>query len=622
MISGACRRAMIGSFRSTVDLMEKIAEPELVDPRLRPGSVLLDEGRQLARLHQLGASRFMTEAGVTSEAEYKRRAMDTGRMMLHADLGFRSVRQTLAAVGEVYDTVDAAGGRVDRFGISLDWTMGYPPERRSALTPQNGLVLTSPEDFASLTAVSAAALHFGDFMLGFPGAVSNVSAAIEAGATSIGNLGQYFTFRLPDWDSDVATTEATVVALGLIAAQPVPVLVHSDLDDGLSGRFHDMACALGMAMVEKYLVEDLIGASLTFSYGRYQSDPLMRAALHAALATVSDTPGAMLLANRSAHSDDTAGRTAALANCLLSDLTSLGRRHSGHAISPAPMSGIPGSRVDAITEAHCFATRLADYAPAYLKLIDPAPIRVIADRLVDGGKRFAASVLEGLAQRGVDTRDPAEMLLALRRLGARRLEAMWGPGEGELDHRLPLVPAEWAAELDLLAESWASAAKARGAMVSLVSQSRRLRIVVTTTSANECGKYLIERAMTLLGIDIVDGGGCADAEDLVTHAKAMRADGLAVTADPHSAADFCQAVMAALNRRDMKIPLLVGGDMANSSSDAAGEQAVDINAIHRAGAIYCVNLDGLMLALERCVRTSHTDRSFDTPRSGSSMPAA
>lgn len=86
-----------------------------------------------------------------------------------------------------------------------------------------------------------AAPYFGDFMLGLPGAVENTRAALAAGVTTIGNLSQHFTFRLPDWDYGVATTEATVTALGLIAAQPVKVLVHSNLDDGFAGLFADGA---------------------------------------------------------------------------------------------------------------------------------------------------------------------------------------------------------------------------------------------------------------------------------------------------------------------------------------------------------------------------------------------
>ena len=76
--------------------------------------------------------------------------------------------------------------------------------------------------------------RFGDFIMGFPAAVENTCAALAAGATAIGNLGQYFTFRLPNWDDDVATTTATVTALALLAAQEEEVLVHSNLDDGFA----------------------------------------------------------------------------------------------------------------------------------------------------------------------------------------------------------------------------------------------------------------------------------------------------------------------------------------------------------------------------------------------------
>ena len=37
------------------------------------------------------------------------------------------------------------------------------------------------------------------------------------------------------------------------------MLVHSNLDDGFAGLFADVSSALGMALVEKYIVEDLIG---------------------------------------------------------------------------------------------------------------------------------------------------------------------------------------------------------------------------------------------------------------------------------------------------------------------------------------------------------------------------
>ena len=131
--------------------------------------------------------------------------------MQHAHIGFRSLERTLEAMAEVHRRcAELKDVTVDRFGITLDWSMGYPEAMRADAPRGTGIVLTGPGDFRRITEAVPAATHFGDFMLGLPGALENTKAALEAGATALGNLGQYFTFRLPGWDDDVATTEATV----------------------------------------------------------------------------------------------------------------------------------------------------------------------------------------------------------------------------------------------------------------------------------------------------------------------------------------------------------------------------------------------------------------------------
>ena len=148
-------------------------------------------------------------------------------------------------------------------------------------------------------------------------------AALAAGATAIGNLGQYFTFRLPYWDDDVATTEATLVALGLIAAQDVEVLVHSNLDDGFAGLFADVSSALGMVLVEKYIVEDLIGGRVSHCYGHHFTSPLIRLAFHQALTKVSDTIGTMIFGSTVSYRSTPAANYASLASYLQADVWAL-----------------------------------------------------------------------------------------------------------------------------------------------------------------------------------------------------------------------------------------------------------------------------------------------------------
>lgn len=564
-------------------------EPALIDPALTPGRDLLAEGCAMARDWRLGSCRFLEAEGVASEAGYKRRAMAEGRIMQHAHIGFRSVERTVAAMAELHAAAARHGARIDRFGVTLDWTMGYPPARRDKAARGTGIVLRGPEDFARITNASPAAAHFGDFMLGLPGALENTRAAIAAGATAIGNLGQYFTFRLPYWDDDVATTEATVRALGLIAAQEAEILVHSNLDDGFAGLFLDMASALGMVLIEKHIVEDLIGARAAFCFGHHFSAPLTRAGFHAALARVTDTPGSMIFGNTVSYRSEAAGNYASLASYLLADLLALGRRHTGHAINPVPVTEnlrIPD--VDEILDAQLFAARLAETAPGQAELVDFARVDAVADRLVEGGRAFAARALAGLAARGVDTADPAALMLAIRRLGAKRMESLWGVAAAE-EGRAPLVPADWARELDHMARDWAARhADARPRLAGL-------RVALGTTDVHEHGAYLVRGALERLGVQVIDAGVSVDAEALVAAALDAGADAVAVSTYNGVGLRYARAVLAELGRRGAVLPVLIGGKLNEIPADSNSGLPVDVTEeIRAAGACPCHSLDDML----------------------------
>ena len=420
----------------------------LIEQKMRSSEDLLSDGSSLAKNCRLGSSLFLKQNNISSEAEFKRIQVKKGQMMQHAHIGFRNLDKTISAMKEIYEVAITEGFSISRYGITLDWTMGYPPDQRNKGQKGTGIVLYEPDDFARISNATPAATHFGDFMLGLPGSLHNTKSAIAAGVTSIGNLGQYFTFRLPYWDDDVATTEATVTALGLIAAQKEEILVHSNLDDGFVGMFRDMSSALGMVIIEKYIVEDLIGANISFCFGHHYSEPLRRAAFHAALAQVSNSPGTMIFGNTVSYKNVAAANYASLANYLLTDILSLGRFHTGHAINPVPVTeNIRIPDVDEIIDAQRFAARLVEHAPKHSKVIDCSTINSIAKLIVEGGQLFAQRALKGLEELGVNIFDPAALMLAIRRIGARKMEEMFAA-------RDPFVEADWARELDEMATYW------------------------------------------------------------------------------------------------------------------------------------------------------------------------
>lgn len=583
---------------------KKSRDDILGDLVMRPGSEILDEGRALARDIKLGPSAFLSATGYPSEVAAKREAIKDRRITQHAHIGFRSVARTVEAVRQVYELAAKEGATVDRFGITLDWSMGYPAAHRKGKPKGTGIVLTGADDMVRITRAAPAAAHFGDFMLGLPAALENTKAAIAAGVTSIGNIGQYFTFRLPFWDDEVATTEATVAALGLIAAQEAEILVHSNLDDGFAALFEDMASSIGMVLIEKYIVEDLIGVPLAHCYGHHFSDPVTRHAFHAALAKVTNTPGSMIFGNTTSYRSTPAGNYASLAAYLMTDILGQKRFPTGHAINPVPVTEnqrIPD--VEEIVDAQVFAHRLRAHCDAYEGIFNWDESDAISAKLVAAGEVFAQNVLTGLEQRGIDIKDPAELMLALRRIGPRKLELEFGVGEiDDMEpRRQPLVRASWLQELDEMSQDWLAKHQTKGGLKPI----GRMRMCLATTDVHEHGKHLVEQVLSLLGVEIIEGGVSVDPEVLVNVAVAEKADAIAVSTYNGVALSYCADLLEQMKKKGVALPVVVGGKLNQVPEDSNTGLPVDVtDDLRNLGVTPCHDLDDLLSALRSLTQTT------------------
>ncbi|MBT6510861.1 MAG: hypothetical protein HOL02_10505, partial [Rhodospirillaceae bacterium] len=555
-----------------------------------PGSTLLDEGRALAKDWQVGPSAFLDHVGERSEAAFKRRCAGENRIMRHGQIGFRDFEKSRRCYHEIWETCDKAGARVDRYGITLDWAMGYPLDMRTG--PRGtGMWLESPEQCVALTAAAPVAPHFGDWALGFPAAVTNTCWALAAGSTSIGNLGQLFTFRLPGWDDDVTSVAETVKALGLIAAQPVEVLVHSNLDDGFSATFTDLSSCLGAALIERHIVETLIGGSMAHCYGHHFSEPVARMAFHFALADGATTPGSMVYGNTTAYRGDEAQNYASLAGYLLTDILGQMAMPTGHAINPVPVTEnerIPD--IDEVVAAQLFADRLIEQAEGLAPLCDVETAKAQAAVILEGAHAFRDAVLKGLEERGYDIACPFELFLALRRIGARQLEKAFGasapvvvsPVKQELD-------AMAARRLDVVPDDQRETIRAAG-----------LRALVATSDVHEHGKSLLETMCGDLGVEALDGGVSVDPDNLAATAIASGCDMVCISTYNGVALRYVSEVLDELRQQGVVIPVLIGGRL-NQIPDASNTSLpVDVaDRIVGLGAEVCRDAADLVPALLR-----------------------
>ncbi len=578
-----------------------------MDPSLRRETVLagcgaldagaaVEEGRALARQVAVGRCPFLDHHGVACEADFKRRAMAAGRITLHAQIGFRDPAKSRRAWAEIHHALDRAGHAVDRYGICLDWSMGYPAADRGELGRGTGMILATAEDFALLAAEAPVAPHFGDFVIGLPAALENTVAALGAGATIVGNLGQYFTFRMPRWDDDVGTTEATVAAMALVGAQPVECLVHSNLDDGFAALFTDLSCSLGAVLIERYIVEELIGARVTHCYGNTFNDGTKRLAFLLALARVSDAPGSMVYGNTTSYGGNEDENWANLATYFLVDVFGQRLTPTGHALNPVPVTEakrIPD--IDEVIAAHLAANRLIERAERLAPLFDAAAAAAMADEIVAGGRRFRDTVLAGLDGFGYDIRNPVELLLAIRRIGAKRLEEAFGPGDADPDHRRgrrPVVAAPSIAEIErdgvervagLDAET-----RARLAASGLTG-------TVVSTDVHEYGKILIDTVLEQAGLTALDGGIHGDIDAVVAGARAAGADFIAVSTYNGVALSYLTALRDAMDAAGLDIPVFIGGKLNQVPDGSNTSLPVDVAAaLAERGAIVCARPEDML----------------------------
>lgn len=569
---------------------------------------LIETGRMLASSVTAGPSRFLQAHNAESETAYKRARAADGQLMFHAQVGWRDPVLTAENLAVIENRVAEHGGKVDRYGICLDWSMGYPSGERDGRQRGTGLVLSGPEDFRLLADASTVAPHFGDFVIGMPAALENTIAALQAGATAIGNLGQYFTFRLPDWDDDVEITARSVEAIALCAAQPVDILIHSNLDDGFAARFSDLACALGAVLIERYIVEDLLGGTLGHCYGHTFSNLNTRHAFQLALAdTKGRAPGTMIYGNTTAFTDSQAESYAALAAYLSTDIAALRETGTGHALTPIPVTeAVRIPSVDEIIDAQVFAFRLVARLGTASPQRPSEDVLSLAEVIRTGGETFFDRVMGGLRDAGYDTENPFEMLLALRRIGAAELERIFGPGIEDLAGYYGRAPLVTSSVIDEVSEQANGIINNLDPSVINDLKKRAPRICVATTDVHEYGKRLVEQVLNKIGIETIDGGVSTDADDLAARARTFEVDAIAVSTYNGVASSFIRQLSDEIETFDLQVDVYIGGRL-NAVPDGSntGIPVDDLNAIKAAGAIPCARVEDMLIDI--------ASRNRDTP---------
>ena len=552
------------------------------------------QAQQLASGIRLGRSAFLDHFAVESEYEYKKQAMQDGRIMYHAHIGMNDIDATAAALTRIHAELDSRQFHLDRAGFALDRRMGLPLERRAAAAAETGPMLVTRDDWSALAQAAPIQPHLGDFMIGQPASVANSIEALRIGCTTIGNLSQYFTFEAPGWNDTAATAAETCQAMFLLAQfRQQGVMLHSYLEDGFGALFKNCASVAAWAMLERYLVEELTGARLAHCIGGLTRDPIKRAGWVLALHDIhrGEQVGSMIYGDTISFGREFEKNRALTAEYLLWDILVQLHAPSGHAVLPLPVTeAIRIPSTDEIIEAHIFGRQVEASARRLYPHVDFSAAEEFSATVCREGRVIFENALAGLGDLGADIGDPLQLLYLLKRLGAQGFENLFA---GDMES-LQSPPTDMFA----LSREVVDEHRPMFSEVAFRARVKGMRLLVASTDVHEHAAGALAQLLDEAGAEVVYLGAEQDPHDLVAVLRQQSADALLLSTHNGMALEYANQLKQLLDTESIAVPIIMGGVLNQKVDDQALPVPV-VEELRALGMHPAISLPGLVKLLPR-----------------------
>lgn len=576
-----------GDFRARVS--------HILNDSIPKGADIVKEGVDIASRIPLGLSAFSRSVGVGSEAEYKRICIREGKIMYHAHIGFSTWKETSDGLKRLDAHMRSMGYVQDRAGICLDRRMSLPAHARRHVPAETGPTLETAAEWLDVGQAAPIQPHMGDFMIGFPSSTENTVNALKAGVTTVGNLSQFFSHEAPGWKDTAYTTAETVKAIAIMGAlRERGTLVHSYLDDGFGALFFDSATVAGWALLERHIVEGLLGAKLSHCMGGLISDVVKRSGWIFALDEMHehDLVGSMFFGDTISFCENFDKNRALVAEYMTWDIMTQLECPTGHGLLPMPVTeAIRVPTLEEIIEIQVFARRLEEGARRMKSRFDFTEPRRFAECVCKGGKKVFSNAMTGLAEAGVNMKDPVELLYVLKKLGPAIFEEMFGVGEraaGSPRGRIPLVAN------DVFEESERRIVEERAFFTtgkSLGASSGR-RILLASTDVHEHALYVLETLLRETVAVVENLGAEINPDELAEACLQSGPDAVLVSTHNGMALEYAKILLEEMAERDLNLPVIFGGVLNQKVDEMTMPVDVDeelekigISAIRTTGAL-------------------------------------
>lgn len=541
---------------------------------------VLNESNDIAKSIKITPSSFMKKYDVSSELEYKKRCVKEGRIMYHAHIGMNTWQETACALNEVYRFAEANSFRLDRAGICLDRRMSLPLSMRKSVPQESGPYLETEADWMQVGQSAPIQPHMGDFIIGFPASTENAVSALRAGVTTVGNLSQFFAHEAPMWKRRDITTVETVRAIGIMGClRDKGTLMHSYLDDGFGALFLDCSTSAAWAYMEKYIVENLLGAKLAHCVGGLVSDPIKRSGWIFALDEIHehDCVGSMFYGDTISSDMNPEKNRALTAEYLMWDIMTQLECPTGHALLPVPFTEAQRApSLDEICEVQLWGREIEKIARRMHPNFNFTEPKKFASSICTRGKKVFNKAIEYFADCGVNIKDAVEMLYLLKCIGPRAFEDAFNPSakdEISTNKETKPIPNDiFTKTLDQV-KIWTPFYKSKEVTDKLSGR----RVLTASTDVHEHGLLLINKLLQQAGCHVSTIGAERNPDEVILEAASSNTEAVFISTHNGMALEYARNLIDEMEEQNFTVPICMGGVLNQNTEE--GTVPVDVSSL-------------------------------------------
>lgn len=567
--------------------MKEYSKQDFISEKLLSLEEMMEKAQAASKGWSFGEALFCKEKNVKSEYEFKQNCKKNHKLSRHAAIGFHSYQETVASMKWIYEELKTRDCVLDRFGILLDAAMGVPSNMRDKVNVGTGLMLNSEEEWVGLGQAAPVMIHFGDNMIGSMNSIENLRLALLSGATSLGNFSQYFSYDYPfayDLNKRTEDTCTAVCIMGLHKDRGL--IMHSNLDDGFSAAFNDLAMVLGWAKMEQYLTEELMNARLGHCFGNLFSSSVLRIVFSLALDEIKggNTCGTMIYGNTTDYTNDFVRNHSVMNGYLIGDMIGQIHHPTGHAMSSVPVSeAVRIPKREEILEAHIMSNEIEKYAKDLEPYMNWEKINEDKDFLVERGRMVFDNLYNGFSHMGIDMKNPAEIMMTAKKMGPALLERHFGIGELSEEYAHGRKPA-WPTDMVKNLEDIQSRVFSKMDADSL--ELTGVKVVLAATDVHEFGKLIVGNVLKKAGVTVFDIGSDVNPNEVVEMALETGSSAILISTYNGIAKTFAKELLKEIKKYSLSVEVFMGGLL--NENEEGGNIPVDVSQELKALGIHCV----------------------------------